>query len=167
MSTSHAVMELIEEISNAKHSKNHAIGVFIDLRKAFDTVDHGILIKKNYYGVRGVVNYWIKSYLSDRKEFVNIDGSVSELLYVTYGVPQESILGHILIVLYVNDICNVLNLIKFILFADDTNILCAGYNLLELRDMLNRKLAKLCIWFAVNKLSLNLPKTNYMLFRNR
>ena len=74
MSTSHAVMELIEEISNAKDSKNHAIGVFIDLRKVFDTVDHGILIKKNYYVMRGVVNYWIKSYLSDRKQFVNIDG---------------------------------------------------------------------------------------------
>ena len=77
MSTSHALMELIENISNAKVSKNHAIGVFIDQIKAFNTVDHGTLIKKlNYYGVRGVANDWLKSYLSNRKQFVNIDGCV-------------------------------------------------------------------------------------------
>ena len=116
----YAVMELIEEISNAMDSKTHAIGEFIDLKKAFDTVDHRILIKKlNYYGVRGVANDWIKGYLTNRKQFVNIDGYVSELLDVTCGVPQGSILGPGLLVLYVNDICNVSKPVKFILFADE------------------------------------------------
>ena len=168
LSTSLAVMELIEEITNATDNKKHAIGVFIDLKKAFDTVDHGILIKKlEHYGVRGAASDWLKSYLSNRKQFVNIDGCSSELLDVICGVPQGSILGPTLFILYINDICNVSNLVKFILFADDTNVFCAGDNKLELECMLNRELAKLCKWFAVNKLSLNLSKTSYMLFRNR
>ena len=129
MSTSYAVMELIEEISNATDNKKHAIGVFIDLKKAFDTVDHEILIKKlNFYGVREVGNDWIKSYLTNRKKFFEINGCASELLNVTLGVPQGSILGPKLVVLYSNDICNVSKLAKFILFADETNIFCAGNN---------------------------------------
>ena len=161
-------MELIEEITNATDNKKHAIGVFIDLKKAFDTVDHGILIKKlEHYGVRGAASDWLKSYLSNRKQFVNIDGCSSELLDVICGVPQGSILGPTLFILYINDICNVSNLVKFLLFADDMNVFCAGDNKFELECMLNRELAKLCKWFAVNKLSLNLSKTSYMLFRNR
>ena len=94
MSTSHAVKDLIEEISNATDNKKHAIGVFIDLKKAFDTVDHEILIKKlNFYGVRGVGNDWIKSYLTNRKQFVEINGCASELLNIARGIPQGSILG--------------------------------------------------------------------------
>ena len=89
LSTSLAVLELIEEISNATDNKKHAIGVFIDLKKAFDTVDHEILIKKFYfYGVRGVGNDWIKSYLTNRKQFVEINVCASELLNVARGVPQ-------------------------------------------------------------------------------
>ena len=89
MSSSHAVMELIEEISNATENKKHAIGVFIDLKKTFDTVNHEILIKTfNFYGVRGVGNDWIKRYLTNRKQFVEINGCASELLNVTLGVYQ-------------------------------------------------------------------------------
>ena len=117
--------------------------------------------------MRGAASDWLKSYLSNRKQFVNIDGCSSELLDVICGVPQGSILGPTLFILYINDIFNVSNLVKFILFADDTNVFCAGDNQLELECMLNSELAKLCKWFAVNKLSLNLSKTSYMLFRNR
>ena len=119
------------------------------------------------HDVRGVGNDWIRSYLTTRKQFVEINGCASELLNVTSGVPQGSILGPKLFVLYINDICNVSKLAKFILFADDTNIFYVGNNLNELQAMLNGVLAKLSMWFAVNKLSLNLSKTNYMLFQNR
>ena len=94
--------------------------------------------------MRGVANDWIKSYLTSRKQFVNIDGHVSDLLDVTCGILQGSILSPRLFVLYVNDICNVSKLAKFILFTVNSNICCVGCNLLELRDMLNRELAKLC-----------------------
>ena len=88
LSTSLAVMELSEEITNATDNKKHAIGVFIDLKKEFDTVDHGILIKKlKHYGVRGVASDWVKSYLSNRKQFVNIDGCPS------VGVTQRHLWG--------------------------------------------------------------------------
>ena len=103
---------------------------------------------------------WVKSYLSNRKQFVNIDGCSSELLDFICGVPQGSVLGPTLFILYINDICNVSKFVKFILFADDTNVFCAGDNQLELECMLNRELAKLCKWFAVNKLSLHLSKTS-------
>ena len=92
MSTSHAGVELIEDISKVTENNKHATGVFIDLKKAFDTVDHEMLVKKlNFYGVLGVGNDWIKSYPTNRKQFVEINGCVSELLNVTLGVPQVSV----------------------------------------------------------------------------
>ena len=117
--------------------------------------------------MRGLASDWVKSYLSNRKQFVNIDWCFSELLSVICGVPKGSILGPTLFIQYINDICNVSKLVKFILFTDDTNVFCAGDNQLELECMLHRELAKLCKWFAVNKPSLNLSKTSYILFRNR
>ena len=91
MSSSHVVMELIEEISNATENKKHAIGVFIDIKVAFATVDHEMIITKfNFYGVRRVGIDWIKSYLTNRKQFVEINGCASELLNVTLGVSQGS-----------------------------------------------------------------------------
>ena len=94
-------------------------------------------------------------------------GHSSSMRYITCGVPQGSVLGPVLFLLYINDICNISNLVKFVLFADDTNIFCSSNSLHDLQNLLNRELAKLFVWFSVNKLSLNLGKTNYMLFRNR
>ena len=95
-------------MSKASDNKKHATGVFVDLKKAFDTVDHEILIKRlNFYGVRGVGNDWVKRYFTNRKQFVEIIGCASELLNVTRGVLQGSILGPKLFVPYINYICNV------------------------------------------------------------
>ena len=116
LSTSLAVMELIEEITNATDNKTHAIGVFIDLKKAFDTYSRSrntYLKKLEHYGVRGVASDWLKSYLSNRKQFVNIDGCSSELLDIICGVPQGSILGPTLFILYIRGISELRDILDF------------------------------------------------------
>ena len=141
--------------------------MFIDLRKAFDTLDHSNLSQKlNNYGIRGNALKWLNSYLANRKQFVQINDTSSCLLDIICGVPQGSILGPKLFILYMNDICNVSNILRFILFADDTNAFKSGFNINELADSITCELEKLQIWFNTNKLSLNVTKTNFMVFGN-
>ena len=145
--------------------KKITVGVFIDLKKAFNTIDHNILLDKlEHYGVRGIANGWFKSYLSCRKQFVQVDEHRSKLLEMLCGVPQGSVLGPKLFILYINDVCNVSNLLKFVLFADDTNIFRSGLDNYILCKEMSDELDKLNTWFHVNKLSLNVLKTNYMVF---
>ena len=137
---------------------------FIDLKKAFDTVDHNILANKlEHYGIRRLAKYWVCSYLENRRQYVCINDSNSECLDVKCGVPQGSILGPALFILYVNDMCNVSKSLKYILFADDTNLFYAGKDLNEVCELVSRELNILHMWFQVNKLSLNVAKTNFMI----
>ena len=101
------------------------------------------------------------------KQYVVVDNQASSMQFIKCGVPQGSVLGPVLFLLFINDICNVSNLLTFVLFADETNIFCSNENVEVLQATLNRELAKLFVWFSINKLSLNLGKTNYMLFRSR
>ena len=168
MSTALAIIELVEEITTAIDEGKTTVGVFIDLKKAFDTVDHNILVKKlEHYGIRGLANNWVCSYLENRRQYVCINDSNSECLDVKCGVPQGSILGPALFILYVNDMCNVSKSLKYILFADDTNLFYAGKDLDEVCKIISRELNILHIWFQVNKLSLNVAKTNFMIFGNK
>lgn len=164
-STSMAVTELIEEITNSIDQKKYAVGVFIDLKKAFDTINHDILISKlERYGIRGVVLNWIRSYLKNRQQFVKMGEHKSECLDIVCGVPQGSVLGPKLFIMYINDICKVSEILKFVLFADDTNIFGSGENLQQLLDLITSEFIKIKKWFDKNKLSLNLSKTKIMLF---
>uniref|UniRef100_A0A3Q3EUW8 Reverse transcriptase domain-containing protein n=1 Tax=Labrus bergylta TaxID=56723 RepID=A0A3Q3EUW8_9LABR len=163
-STSLAVIELIEKITNSLDQKNYAAGVFIDLKKAFDTINHDRLINKlERYGIRGVVLNWLRSYLHNRQQFVKLGEYTSSCLDIACGVPQGSVMGPIIFILYINDICKTSNIL---IFADDTNIFCTGEDLQQLLELITSEMSKLKRWFDNNKLSLNLSKTKIMLFGN-
>ena len=167
-STSTALLELVEELTSSMDNGNFTVGVFIDLSKAFDTIDHNLLLKKlENFGIRGIALNWLKSYLADRQQYVMLNSHSSDLLSVVCGVPQGSVLGPLLFILYINDINKVSNVLKLILFADDTNLFKSGYDLSCLCNEISNELSKLYAWFNVNKLSLNVTKTNYMIFSNK
>ena len=140
-------------------------GVFIDLKKAFDTVDHEILLYKlNHYGFRGFVNDWFSSYLNNRTQTAQVGQHISDKAIITCGVPQGSILGPLLFLLYVNDIHKCSNKLRFYLFADDTNILYADKNVKALEITINIELQKFYVWLTANKLTLNIKKLKFLLF---
>ena len=166
-STEDAFLNLIEYVYNSLNSKHHCISLFIDLKKAFDTVNHDILLRKlQLYGVRGSTLSWKRSYLSNRKQCVCISGSFSSERVLNVGVPQGSILGPILFLLYINDLTKVSPLFNPILYADDTTLLASSTDYDELIIAINNELPKFYIWTLANRLSLNLDKTFAMLFSN-
>ena len=117
-----AILELVNHIYEGFESNEYTIGIFLDLKKAFDTVNHQILIDKlNFYGIRGIPLAWLTSYLDNRQQYVMVNGHVSSNNTVVCGVPQGSVLGP-LFLLYINDLFLSSNYLSFFLFADDTNI---------------------------------------------
>ena len=150
MSTSMAIMELVENNTTAMDNGKFTIGVFIDLKKAFDTVDHSILVTKlGHYGIRGVAKQWLSSYLENRKQqtpYVCFNCTDSGFLPITCGVPQGPILGPTLFLLYyVNDLCNVSTRLTSILFADDTSCFIEGTDLADMCVQLSSEMNKLSI----------------------
>ena len=140
----------------------------MDLSRAFDTISHDILLNKLYkYGIRGLSSDWIKSYLSNRKQYVNYKNSSSDTLNVNIGIPQGSILGPFLFILYINDLHNVSDKLTLLQFADDSSFFVSGRSLPELFNVLQNEIVKIREWLNNNKLSLNISKTNYMIMTNR
>ena len=146
-STIHALTHMTESIRTSIDNNMFVAGIFIDLQKAFDTVDHNILLSKlNNYGIRGTANEWFRSYLTNRKLFVSISGSKSYIAPVKYGVPQGSVLGPLLFLIYINDLHNAIIHSKTCHFADDTAILSANQSLKQLQKHVNTDLKQLCHW---------------------
>ena len=158
----------MENITDATDKKYSTIGVFLDLKKAFDTVDHELLlVKLENLGIRGLALKWLRSYLTQRLQYVFYNGAASREKTIMCGVPQGGILSPLLFLLFINDIVNASSVAKLILFADDTNLFFTGPKLRELVDEVNQELKKIEKWFLANKLFLNANKTSYMVFGNK
>jgi hypothetical protein len=157
-STQYAVIDIVGQIHKNMDNGKFTCGIFIDLKKAFDTVDHHILLRKlNNYGIRGIVLDWFESYLNNRYQTTAIGDFI----------PQGSVLGPLLFLLYVNDIYLSSNKLHFYLFADDTSILYSHKNLHKLEEIVNNELKKVCCWLEANKLTLNTRKPNFVIFHTR
>ena len=165
-STTLALLNLTENIKQELDRGKFGCGIFIDFQKAFDTVDHNILLQKlSYYGVRGKSNEWFKSYLCDRKQFVSINGFQSDLSEIKCGVPQGSVLGPLLFLIYINDLHLAIKSCKIHHFADDTNLLHFNDSIKKLNKDINYDLKQLVHWLNANKISLNVGKTELVLFK--
>ena len=164
-SCEHALLDAQNDILSALSKKQISLLLLIDFSKAFDTVDHTILLHKlKHYGVRGVAHDWLKSYLSNRTQYVCINNKFSDSQKLDYGVPQGSILGPLLFIVYINDIPNISHIAKFVLYADDANIIISGDNIKDIENKLHTLSNSLIEWVNVNELLLNVKKTKYMIF---
>lgn len=164
-STEHAILDIVNKIQKNMGRGMFSCGIFIDLKKAFDTVDHSILLQKlHHYGIRGIINDWFHSYLYERTQSTQIGPHISKKEKTLSGVPQGSVLGPLLFLIYINDIYNASSKLAFYLFADDTNLLYADKNLKSLESVINVELINICDWLNANKLSLNIQKTNFVIF---
>ena len=167
-STHMALIVLLDKISEALDWGECVIGVFLDFSKAFDTVDHSILLKKMHkYGIQGLALRWFEDYLYNRKQYVTYNSYKSNYELIKCGVPQGSILGPLLFLLYINYLSSVSEACFSILFADDTNMFITGHNVNEMCNQLNAGLFRVQEWLHCNKLSLNVLKTHYMIFTPR
>ena len=177
-STEDAAIELVDQVHNTFENNPHdeVLSVFLDLSKAFDTIDHDILLSKLlHYGIEGSPLRWFVSYLTNRKQFLTYDDTDSELMDIIVGVPQGSILGPLIFLIYVNDACRSSNTLKFIHFADDTTLSqnisffrseTCSLTHSQLERRINVELQHVYDWLCVNKLSLNVSKTRSMVFHN-
>ena len=165
--TNLALIEVIDSIYKSLDSGKIVCGVFLDLQKAFDTVQHDILLNKLFnYGIRGVVQKWFYSYLYQRRQYTVIGKVNSSMAFVSCGIPQGSVLGPLLFLIYINDIKNACCDTSIKLFADDANFFAEGDNESELAIKVNRILDNISLWCAANKLSLSPAKTCYSIFGN-
>ena len=168
-STIHPIIHFLNHCAEANNKTNpeYTLAVFCDLSKAFDVIDHTILLDKlNHYGIRGIANNWLQNYLTNRQQYVQLENSKSSLKPIKCGVPQGSILGPLLYLIYVNDIENSCDS-NILSFADDTTIYSSHSDINSLFEMGNAEINNLYTWFCTNKLSLNAGKTKYIIIKPR
>ena len=167
------MLTFVDYVTNELKQGKYVLGIYLDIKKAFDSVNHEILFQKLHkYGIRGNSLRLIKSYLSNRCQCVKLVDSkgnriISNHKQITCGVPQGSVLGPLLFLLYVNDLKNASTILRTITFADDTNIFLSHIHLNDLCNIANTELEKVLQWFHCNRLCLNVLKTSYQLYTKK
>jgi len=166
------LLDFIYNVQLTIDNKMNPVGIFLDLSKAYDVLEHKILLDKlNVYGIRGITNKWMESYLTNRKQFVQLkclkrSKVISSIREVDIGVPQGSILGRLLFSLYINDLHLKIPYAKTVLYADDTNVMITRSNLNTLQENINNSITAAQTWFSTNKLIVNTNKTSTIRFNN-
>ena len=167
-STALSLIHLVNSVASAVDRNEFTVGVFLDLSKAFDTLDHRILLTKlEHDNIRGLALEWIKSYLSNRSQYVLFNGIRSDPCFIKCGVPQGSILGPLLFVLYINDLPMATKSTESMLFADDTSIFYSSPDLETATNIVANEQADVDLYMKANKLSVNIDKTNFVIFSSR
>ena len=163
--TGHAIMTLVEKVTKALDTGKIVVGVYMDIRKVFDSISTSILLDKFYkIGIRGNLYCLLQSYLSSKTQYVVYNECNSSTQSIEYDVPQGSILGPLLFILFMSDFSKASKLFFTILFADDTSVLLEGNEYTKLVEILNDEINKITIWLNANKLMINVKKTHYMVF---
>ena len=167
-STTQALIEITDYLKTTIDKKKYICGIFLDLTKAFDTVNHAILLDKLHnYGIRGKAHKLLKSYLTNRYQYVALGNLQSNKQPINCGVPQGSVLGPLLFLLYINDIVNCCNLGKIRIFADDTSDFVDGENINEVISKAEISMNNLSKWFKANRLTLSTEKSSFIIFRSQ
>ena len=167
-STCMALIHLVDKIISAQEKGDFVCSIFLDFSKAFDTIDHSILLAKLHkYGIHMDAHKWLTNYISHRTQFVCIKGCFSNKAQLHCGVPQGSILGPLLFLIYINDLCNISKIFSPIMFADDTTLVLSNSNFESLIRDANNGLGAFVKWFKINKLSLNIKKSNFIIFSGK
>ena len=166
-STAQAIGEIADNLRKSIDNNLYTCGIFLDFSKAFDTVNHSILIKKiEQYGIRGIPLQLFTSYLTNRQQYTALGNTVSSRQVVTCGIPLGSLLGPVLFLIYINDLPNCSSLLTFRIFADDTNVFASARDLKTLEQLINTELKNVKIWCDANNLSINFSKTNFMIIKS-
>ena len=168
LTTSDCLIDLIVEITSSLDQGHYVVSLFLDLSKAFDTVNHQILLNKlKFYGLQQSEYNWFQAYLSNRKQQVYVNGVASDSCVISTGVPQGSILGSLLFIIFINDLPKISTFFSTRLYADDTSLTASGSDLDSLLCEINNHLPAVYDWLCSNKLTLNLTKTKYIIFMPR